>query len=176
MSVLDEPSHGLRMRDEMADARIAGVVMRVEVNDDEVVLAVHVRKPGDVRILDRVIAADDDRDGTGLGDLTHHPPNRRHAALDTELIDRRIAVVDRLELVAPVQHHLHAAGATAHRAQRGGPFARAAIPDAHVHGRADDRHFDFARLQVLDRDCDRQPEERERAVGTDWSGIALRIA
>ena len=163
------------MGDQVTAASVAGIVVRIEMDDTDVFLAVHVGEPGDVGELDGVITPDDDGNRSRLSDLPNHPPNRRHAALHAQVVDGRVAVVHGLQLPLPAHHRLHAAAATPERAHRGGTLASASKADPHVDRCSDERHLHFASDQVLDRHRDGQPEEAQGRPDSDGSGLSRWI-
>ena len=151
------------------------IVVRVEVDDADVLLAVHIRESRHVGELDRVVSPDDHGDGARLRDLAHHPADRRHAALHAQVVDRRVAVIDRREFAAPRDHRLHAAHAAPHGPERGRPLTRPAVPHPHVDRGPHEGDFHLARDEVLGRARDRQPEEGEDGSDLDGSGFPRRI-
>ena len=62
---LDEPAHGLAVPDERPELDVARVGMRVEVDDGHPPPAAGARDAGDIGPGDRVVAAEDERDGAG---------------------------------------------------------------------------------------------------------------
>ena len=68
---LDEPAHGLAVPDERAELDVAGVGMRVEVQHGDPAPAARACHPGDVGPGDGVVAAEDERHGTGLRHALH---------------------------------------------------------------------------------------------------------
>ena len=153
---------------------VPGIVVGVEVDDADVLLAVDIRESRHVGELDRVVAPDDDRDGARLRDLAHHAADGRHAALHAQVVDGRVAVINRREFAPPRHHRLHAAHAAPHGSERGWPLARPAESHPHVDRSPHEGDLDLARDEILDRARDRQPEEREHGSDLDRSGFAGR--
>ncbi len=122
-----------------------------------------------------MVASDDDRNGACLRNLFDEAPDGWHAAFDAELIDRRVAVIDSLQLLAPVHHRLHVAAAAAVAAKGPRSFAGAAIADAHVDGRADNRDLHLAGFETGLCDRNRQAEKAQGAARADRPSIAFRI-
>ena len=175
VAVVDEPAYRLRVRDQVAASRAAGVVVGVEVDDADVLLAVHIGQPGHVGEFDRVITTDDHGDCARLGDLADHAPNGGHAALDAEVVDRRVAVVHGGQFAAPPHHRLHAADATPHRTKRGRPLPGPAEADPHVHGGTHEGHLDLARDEILDGPRNGKAEEAQHRADVDGPGLARRV-
>ena len=122
-----------------------------------------------------MVSPDDHGDGARLRDLAHHAADRRHAALHAQVVDGRVAEIDRREFASPLHHRLHAAHAAPHGAERGRSLARPAEPHPHVDRSPQKGDFDLARDEVLGRARDRQPEEGEDGSDLDGSGFARRI-
>ncbi len=49
--VVNEPTNGLRVSDEMSVSQVAGIVVRIEMDDADPALAVNVAQPDDVGIF-----------------------------------------------------------------------------------------------------------------------------
>ena len=175
MTVIDEAAHRLRVRDQVAVPGVPRIVVRVEMDDADVLLAVHIRESRHVGELDRVVSPDDHGDGARLRDLAHHAADRRHAALHAQVVDGRVAVIDRREFASPRDHRLHAAHAAPHGAERGRPLTRPAVPHPHVDRGPHKGDFDLARDEILGRARDRQPEEGQDGSDLDGSGFPRRI-
>ena len=79
---LDQPAHGLAVPDQGAELRVAGVGVRVEVDQGHPALAEVLGHAGRVGPGDGVVAAEDQRDGAVAGHLVHrglqvaHGPGR----------------------------------------------------------------------------------------------------
>ena len=107
-TVFDEMTHRVTMRQADAEAGRRLIGMRIEMNDHQVALAVHVSEAGGVREHQAVAAADDDRDGAlavfelDAGDFLDHGANRGNRQRGAIGMQRRIAVIDRGEYLGPV--------------------------------------------------------------------------
>ena len=126
VAVADEPVHRRPVRDLDAEHLLAGVRVRVEVDEGD--RAVHRGHCLDVRLGDRVIAAEDDRDRARRDDLTDDALDRGVISGRIRRDDGRVAEVDDAELRDRVEPRLQvrprrtARGANRPRAE---PRARA---------------------------------------------------
>ncbi len=145
-ALLDEPVHDRAVRQRRAEHRLAGVGVRVEVDQADRPAAAGDR--ADVGLGDRVIAAEHDRQRARVDDLAHQ-------GLD------RLVRLDRLGRqhgrVAEVDHPQHGEGVhpglevRPGRARRGADRARPearprAVADEIIGGSADDRDVDARQL------------------------------
>ena len=138
VAVSHEPVHRGSVRYLDAEDLPAGVGVRVEV--DEGNGAVHRGDSFDVRLRDRVVAAEDDRDRTGRNHLAHGPLDRRVTADRIRRNDGRVSEVDdaqlrhRVDLRLQVRPRRTTRAANRPRAEaRSWPIRREI-----VHGRSDD--------------------------------------
>jgi hypothetical protein len=86
---LDEPPHRQPVADQRPELELAGVGVRVEVDDRDPPPAQRPGDPGHVRPGDRVVAAEDHRDGARLGDILYGRLQavERLPALDADHLD-----------------------------------------------------------------------------------------
>ena len=94
--LLDEPVHGCSVRDLDAEDLGAGVRVRVEVDEPE--RAVPGGAGADVGLGDRVVAPEHDRDRTCGDDLADRTLDRLVRPGGVGGKNRRVAVIDQLEL------------------------------------------------------------------------------
>ena len=136
---LDEPVHRAAVRERHAERLARGVRVGVEV--DEADRAVDLGAGADVRLGDRVVAAEDDRDRAGGEDLRHRVLDRDVRADRVGREDRRVAEVDDPEGAERVDTRLQVRpGSAAGRADRPRAEARARrVGRQLVHRGADDR-------------------------------------
>ena len=158
---LDEPVHGRPVRDLDAEDLRAGVGVRVEVDEPDRLTAGRAR--ADVRLRNRVVTAEDDRDRAGLDHLADGALDCLVRAGGIGREHRRVAVVDHPQHGHGVDLRLEMGpGRAARRADR--PRAEAGarpVGDEVVRRRADDRDVDPAEVCRVLRV--RQRPEREQA-------------
>ena len=160
MPGLDEPVHRRAVRVLDAEDLGAGVGVRVEVDEPDG--AVRRRARADVRLRDRVVAAEHDRHGAGRDRLADGALDRRVRPHRIGRDDRRVAEVDDAEDLRRVDAGLEVrAGRAARGADRARREARARpVRDEVVGRRADDRDVDALELRRVLRV--RQAAEREQ--------------
>ena len=182
---------GLSVGDQVAREALARVVVRVEVDDTHVLLAVDVGHPRHVRIFEGVVAAHDEGNGPRPRHVAHHLADGQHAALAAQVVDGGVAVVHRVQVGVPVDHHVQVgigvfgprAQVLLRSAQRAGAEGGALHAAAGVEGRAHDRHVHLSGLQVFgvhghgksEERRDPHPSARPLAVDVDRSRLALRV-
>ena len=91
---LDEPAHRRAVTGEDAPVVVGGVGVGVEMDDADAAGSADLGDGGRRRPGDRVVAAEDDRDRAGLGDLEDLAVDHRVAALEPGRHDVRVAGVD----------------------------------------------------------------------------------
>jgi hypothetical protein len=96
-----------------------------------------------------MVATDDDRNCSGVGDFTNELHHTWHTSFDAELIDRGVAIVDSFQLGPPAHHAFHASAAASGSPKGVRSLSGASKTNAHIDGRANDGHFDFPRFQVI---------------------------
>ncbi len=163
--LLDEPVHRRPVRDLHAEDLRARVGVGVEV--DEAEPAVPGGAGADVRLGDRVVAAEDDRNRTRSDDLSDRPLDRLVRPSGVGGDNRRVAVVDqpqlghRVDLCLEVRPRRAAGGANRARAKA---CARP-VGDEVVRRRADDRDVDALELGRVLRVGKGAEREQARVVG-----------
>ena len=147
--LLDEAVHRGSVRELGAEYLRARVRVRVEVDEPD--RAVAGGDGTNVRLGDRVVASEHDRQRAGVHDLADEPLDRLVRADGVGRDHRRVAVVDDPERGERVDPGLQV---RARRAARGPdrprPEARAGpVRDEVVHRRADDRHVHARELAAI---------------------------
>ena len=99
---LDQPTHGLAVADERTELDVAGIGMRVEVQDRHSAPAASARHAGDVGPGDGVIPAEDERHGPGLGDALHDDLEVRAGARGISAVHLHVAAIDDAQVREPV--------------------------------------------------------------------------
>ena len=99
---LDEAAHRLAVAPQRAELDVTGVGVRVEVDHRHATVAQHVGHALGVREGDRVVAAEDDRDRTGAGDLLHRCLQHPEGALDVAGWHLHVAGVDHSQVLQAV--------------------------------------------------------------------------
>ena len=153
------------MRD--LDAEHLGPGVRVGVEMDETERAVLPGAGANVRLRDRVVAAEHDRNRARGDDLADRPLDRFVCSCGVGREHRRVAVVDHPQLSHRVHLRLEM---RPRRAARGANRARAEararpIRDQVVGGCADDRHVDAFELGRVLGVGKRAEREQARVVG-----------
>ena len=90
----DQPAHRRAVAGEHAPGVVGGVGVGVEMDDADAARAAHLGDGGGRRPGDRMVAAEDDRDGAGPRDLEDLAVDHRVAALDPRRDDVGVAGVD----------------------------------------------------------------------------------
>ena len=125
---------------------VGGVGVGIEMDDPDAARAADLGDRGGGRPGDRVVAAEDDRDRAGRGDLADLAVDHRVAALDPGRDDVRVAGVDDGQDVERLDVELERvdrARRVLRLADRARPEAGArSVADGVVERRADDRHVD----------------------------------
>ena len=104
VSLLDQATDGVAVREPVTEPEARSVVVRVEVDHTDVALAIDVRESGHIGVHEAVIAADDEGLGAGLGDLTHQPSDGLDRAFVRFDVNGGIAVVGDGELLEGIDH------------------------------------------------------------------------
>ena len=143
----DEPVHRRPVRDLDAEDLRARVRVRVEV--DEADGSVSSGHGADVRLRDRVVAAEDDGNRAGVHDLPDRALDLRVRRLGVGGDDRRISEVDDPKLLEGVDLRFEMrSGRTARCADRARAEPRSrAVRDEVVRGRSHNGHVDTARVR-----------------------------
>ena len=154
---------------------LAGVGVRVEVDDAEAVGAVVGGERAQDRQRDRVVAADHGRDRAGGQDLADARLDRRVRGEDVARGRVGVAVVDDRELLVGIDAELDARPAVDADVLRQAHGARAeararAVGHGQVEGRAEHRHVDAG--EVGRRERDGLAGERQRDAGEAAVGVA----
>jgi hypothetical protein len=146
---------------------VAGVGVRVEVDDPDLPRMLRARDRSGARVRDRVVTAEHDRDRPGLRDAVDLLVDHPQPARETRRHHRRIAGIDGRDLVEHARLELdrpQIAGVVARRSDRPRAEASAdAVRGAVVDRRADDRDVGSHRCQVVVVGNPRQLLERRRA-------------
>ena len=158
----------------VAEESWLAVEMRIEMNDTHIPLAVYLGHRNNVRIHQRLITANDDRNGSRFRDLLHHLNYCRERAFLGLDVDGRVTVIYDLEI--SLEHDI----ADMRMRDVARPFAPKgeALPCAdclgtkrstararrHVNGRSHDGDIDFTRLEILRREGNGRTEKSRDAL------------
>ena len=176
-AAIDDEPHGRAVRALDAGEVGRGIGVRVEVDDADRAGTVVVGDRRHVRVGDRVVAAEHDRDGSGRADLRDPPADRVVAARRVTRNRLGVAVVDDLQDREGIDAEQHVrprgrqAASLVSLADRPGPVAAAGtVRDRLVHRRAEDRNVDPGELAGVEH-------ERELREGRDprEAGLPLPV-
>ena len=176
---LDQPAHRRAVAGEDAPVVVGGVGVGVEMDDPDAARAADLGDGGRRRPGDRVVAAEDDRDRAGLGDLADLAVDHRVAALDPGRDDVGVAGVDDgqdLERLDVELERVDRARRVLRLADRARPEAGArSVADGVVERRADDRDVDAEAAELgRVRDPGQLHERRRADVGRQVE-VAVRL-
>jgi hypothetical protein len=157
---LDQAVHRHSVVDQMPHAVFAGIVVGVEMHDPDIALAVDIDQCGDVRIHQRMIASDDERDDPCavlvlyLGNLAHEGADGVNGPLGAHHVVGGVAEIHDGHVLKRVDHDMHVRLArTVAKVHRGcpdrvRPVGGAAHSASHVGESAEDRDIHLAGRQV----------------------------